>query len=82
MFAEDCEHEFFNNVCQKCNLVMENNFDNKYTDTENAKDINKYSIIVLLYNNIDELSSYMNEFFYRIVPNKFNYLLILKNHLF
>ena len=45
MFAEDCEHEFFNNVCQKCNLVMENNFDNKYTDTENAKDINKYSII-------------------------------------
>lgn len=45
MFAEDCDHDFFDNVCQKCNLVMENNFDDKYTDTENAKDTNKYSII-------------------------------------
>jgi len=45
MFAENCEHEFHNNICQKCNLVIENYFDKKYTDTDNARDTNKYSII-------------------------------------
>ena len=45
MFAEDCEHNFKNNICQNCNLVIENNFDEKYTDTEHIKDNNKYSII-------------------------------------
>lgn len=45
MFAEDCEHNFKNNICQKCNLVIENNFDEKYTDTDHIKDNNKYSII-------------------------------------
>lgn len=55
MFAEDCEHDFINNICQKCGLVIENNFDNKYTDIENAKDINKYSIIDQLKNIPEEV---------------------------
>ena len=45
MFNEDCQHEIIDNVCQKCNLVIENFFDKKYTNIENARDTNKYSII-------------------------------------
>lgn len=45
MFAENCEHEFHNNVCKKCNLVIENFFDKKYSDTDIIRDTNKYSII-------------------------------------
>lgn len=45
MFAENCEHNFINNICSHCNLVVSNFFDKKYTDIENARDTNKYSII-------------------------------------
>jgi len=45
MFEEDCQHEFEENVCIKCNLVIEKFFDKKYDNIENVKDTVKYDII-------------------------------------
>jgi len=47
---DECEHDFLDNVCQKCNLVMENYFDKKYNNLDNVRDINKYNLIDQLQN--------------------------------
>ena len=42
---DECQHDFLDNVCQKCNLILENYFDKKYQNISHVKDTNKYNLI-------------------------------------
>jgi len=42
---DTCQHDFLDNICQKCNLILENYFDKKYSNIENIKDTTKYNLI-------------------------------------
>lgn len=41
----ECEHVFVDNVCQKCNLILENFFDKKFNNVQHVKDLTKYNLI-------------------------------------
>ena len=47
---DNCEHDFLDNVCQKCNLYIESFFDKKHSNLENIRDTNKYNLIDQLVN--------------------------------
>lgn len=41
----ECQHEFMNNICIHCNLVIEKFFENNQEDRTYIRDSNKYNII-------------------------------------
>lgn len=45
MFNESCNHNFVDNVCTKCNLVIEKFFQKSEHADRVIRDVNKYSII-------------------------------------
>lgn len=42
---DDCEHDFVDNLCTKCNLVIEEFFEKQYVKTNILKDMTKYNLI-------------------------------------
>jgi hypothetical protein len=45
MLNDDCEHIIQGNICTKCNLVIDNYFDKKYSSIDDKKDNTKYNMI-------------------------------------